>query len=48
MVSGVLGNFHQGSIVFQPFNGMQCTAMSLVALLAFFQLGNQSIENIFI
>lgn len=35
MVSGILANNHQGCAVFAPFNGVQCTAIALVALLSF-------------
>ena len=37
---GLLGNFHQGCNLFQPYNGVQCTAISLVALLFFWSTKN--------
>lgn len=37
MVRGTLGNIHQGCNIFQPFNGVQCTAIALIALLSFMQ-----------
>ena len=37
MVRGIRGHFHQGCNIFQPYNGMQCTAIALVALLMFMQ-----------
>ncbi len=41
MVRGVLGNIHQGCEVFRPFNGMQCTAIALISLLALLQNVNK-------
>ncbi|XP_048731467.2 uncharacterized protein LOC125648408 [Ostrea edulis] len=35
MVRGVLANTHQGCQIFAPFNGVQCTAVALIALLTF-------------
>ena len=35
MVSFLHANLHQGCDIFQPHNGMQCTAIALIALLTF-------------
>ena len=35
MVRHVSGNIHQGAMQFSPFNGVQCTPVALIALLAF-------------
>lgn len=35
MVSTIFANFHQGCQQLQPFNGIQCTAVALIALLMF-------------
>ena len=35
MVRSVLANLHQGCTIFQPFNGVQCTAIALIALVTF-------------
>lgn len=35
MVRSLLANCHQGCVEFQPYNGVQCTAIALVALLMF-------------
>ena len=42
MVRGVVGSLHQGCCVFAPYNGMQCTAMAIVALVSLFSLENVS------
>ena len=34
MVRSVRGSFHQGCLRFQSYNGMQCTAIALIALLS--------------
>ena len=43
MVRTVRGNLHQGCSVFQPYNGVQCTAISLIALLTFFNCSNYNV-----
>ena len=35
MVRSVLANLHQGCTIFQPFNGVLCTAIALIALVTF-------------
>ena len=45
MVRGILGNFHQGANCFRPFNGMQCTAMSLIAVLALSHFGQEPVSR---
>lgn len=37
MVRSVFANVHQGCNIFQPFNGVQCTAIALIALVTFMQ-----------
>ena len=37
MVRHLFGDFHQGCVFFQPFNGVQCTAVALIALFMFMQ-----------
>ena len=46
MVRGVSGNFHQGCQKYAPYNGMQCTAIALVAILLLFQGGNVNIFDV--
>lgn len=40
MVRSVLANYHQGCQIFAPFNGVQCTAIALIALLTFMNCFN--------
>jgi hypothetical protein len=42
MVRSILGHFHQGCHIFQPYNGMQCTAVALIALLTFMKCANNT------
>jgi hypothetical protein len=42
MVRSILGHFHQGCLIFQPYNGMQCTAVALIALLTFMKCANNT------
>ena len=42
MARSILGHFHQGSHIFQPCNGMQCTAVALLALLTFMKCANNT------
>lgn len=37
MVRSVFANVHQGCAIFQPYNGVQCTAVALIALVTFMQ-----------
>lgn len=45
MVSTIFANFHQGCQQFQPFNGIQCTAVALIALLMFMRY-SPNVDNI--
>jgi hypothetical protein len=38
----ILGHFHQGCLIFHPYNGMQCTAVALIALLTFMKCANNT------
>lgn len=40
MVRSVLANYHQGCQIFATFNGVQCTAIALIALLIFMNCFN--------
>jgi hypothetical protein len=42
MVRSILGHFHQGCLIFHPYNGMQCTAVALIALLTFMKCANNT------
>ena len=42
MVRGILGHFHQGCHILQPYNGMQCTAIAPIALFAFMKSPDQA------
>ena len=42
MVRSILGHFHQGFHIFQPYNGIQCTAIALIAVLTFMKCANNT------
>ena len=42
MVRSILGHFHQGCHIFQPYNDMQCIAVALIALLTFMKCANNT------
>ena len=44
MVSGLRENFHQGCNIFAPFNGMQCTAVTLISLILLMNKGVPEFE----
>ena len=45
MVSGLRANFHQGCNIFTTFNGLQCTAVTLISLILLMNQGVPESED---
>ena len=45
MVSCLRANFHQGCNIFAPFNGMQCTAVTLISSILLMNQGVPEFED---